>query len=549
MPIWISDIPADVKVMVLLCLGIVLFLALYQWSMEAKSRREREQSIKKDYGKNIPVKKLSKDIDRLYRVLGGEIDDITFCDLQVEEFLKHFDHTKSNLGEQYLYYQLRNGKDCVALEEMQHRRDEMQLHGEEVQAYQLDFLSMGKGKYHLWDLLEEGIDIDRSWVFPIYLLSFTIPFILLLIAVMRQHSIFFILLLLLGNGIFYKKLNEIKTGYLINLLYLRLMIDVAKRVCSHKDNFFEEEKKTLREILQKIAPLKRALGHFSMPGTVATDAEFMKIYINALTMHEGRKLLRSKKYITTFAEELKEMYLLLGKMDMDCAMVSFCAANDVVKAKYEKDVLFGVDIHHPLLFEQSVGNSFTFEEGSLLLTGSNASGKSTFLRAVGLNELLALTVGVVFAKEWVTDRYGIFTAIDLHDSMEKGVSYFMAETMAIGRMLNTRGKNLCLLDEIFRGTNTIDRIAAAAYTLQYLARGNFVIAATHDIELTELLNKDYCNCHFEEEVRQGDIYFDYQLKKGPASSRNAIAILQLEHYPKEITDGALALAEQLERKV
>jgi len=94
-----------------------------------------------------------------------------------------------------------------------------------------------------------------------------------------------------------------------------------------------------------------------------------------------------------------------------------------------------------------------------------------------------------------------------------------------------------ILDELYRGTNSEERIFAARRVLEYLIRRNaLVLAATHDLELTSLLAKEYTSLHFSERVGALGLEFDYKLKEGPATTRNAVALLRHLGYPKEITD-------------
>ena len=103
---------------------------------------------------------------------------------------------------------------------------------------------------------------------------------------------------------------------------------------------------------------------------------------------------------------------------------------------------------------------------------------------------------------------------------------------------------LCFVDEVLRGTNTVERIAASTQILKSLgSAGILCFAATHDIELTELLKKDFDNYHFEEEVRDGDVFFNYRLMTGKASTRNAIRLLELMGYDEKIIERATAQAE------
>ena len=106
---------------------------------------------------------------------------------------------------------------------------------------------------------------------------------------------------------------------------------------------------------------------------------------------------------------------------------------------------------------------------------------------------------------------------------------------------------LCMADEVLRGTNTIERIAAAAQILLSLRREQVIcLAATHDIELTYILEAWYENYHFGEEVRERDVLFSYELKKGRASTRNAIRLLEMMGYDEKIVRGAGRAARAFE---
>jgi len=103
---------------------------------------------------------------------------------------------------------------------------------------------------------------------------------------------------------------------------------------------------------------------------------------------------------------------------------------------------------------------------------------------------------------------------------------------------------LCFVDEVLRGTNTVERIAASTQVLKSLAGNNMCcFAATHDIELTSLLNDYYDNYHFEEEIRDGDIFFNYTLLDGKATTRNAIMLLEIMGYSPSIIEQARQQAE------
>ena len=106
--------------------------------------------------------------------------------------------------------------------------------------------------------------------------------------------------------------------------------------------------------------------------------------------------------------------------------------------------------------------------------------------------------------------------------------------------------NLFILDEVFKGTNTMERIAAAKAILTYLNKhNNIVIVASHDIELVEWLSSEYDLYHFDEYVRENDLHFDHKIKPGPLRGGNAIRILELSGYPQEVVDEAMELVNKM----
>ena len=135
----------------------------------------------------------------------------------------------------------------------------------------------------------------------------------------------------------------------------------------------------------------------------------------------------------------------------------------------------------------------------------------------------------------------------LTDSIRNGESYFVVEIKSLKRILDAGDGTvpvLCCIDEVLRGTNTVERIAASARILKSLDRKDYItFAATHDIELTRLLNDEYANYHFEEEVTWNDVKFNYLLKTGPAVSRNAIKLLSVMGYDKALINDAESMVE------
>ncbi|MGI8636022.1 MAG: MutS-related protein, partial [Segetibacter sp.] len=154
-----------------------------------------------------------------------------------------------------------------------------------------------------------------------------------------------------------------------------------------------------------------------------------------------------------------------------------------------------------------------------------------------------------FATGYQAPVLKLLTSIRIDDNLLEGKSYYLAEvdTMAsLIKEVSAPSQNLFLLDEVFKGTNTIERIASAKAILSYLNKhANIVIVSTHDIELSEFLSKEYELYHFEETIINDHLNFDHLLKRGPLKTRNAIKILELSDYPLEIIEEATELTKTL----
>lgn len=195
---------------------------------------------------------------------------------------------------------------------------------------------------------------------------------------------------------------------------------------------------------------------------------------------------------------------------------------------------------HPLLCSP-VPNDLALDRPALV-TGSNASGKSTYLRTALLAALLSQTACTCPGASYRGAAFHVYSAMALRDDILSGESYYIAEILAAKRILDAAEAGepvLCAVDEVLRGTNTIERISAASEILLALKRsGALCIAATHDLELCTILAGEYAMLHFEETVTDEGMSFDYRVRPGKTETRNAIQLLRLMGLDDEITDRA-----------
>jgi DNA mismatch repair ATPase MutS len=256
--------------------------------------------------------------------------------------------------------------------------------------------------------------------------------------------------------------------------------------------------------------------------------------------------------LDTKRDDIEDVFKFVGHIDMLISIASLRAGIDV---SCKPTVISGNGIiahkmRHPLIYD-CTPNSITMTDKSVLLTGSNMSGKTSFIRAVGLNVITGLTINTCFAEFMSFPLLRVFSAIRISDDLLNDKSYYFEEVLTIKEMIiegEKNEKNIFLLDELFKGTNTVERISAGKAVLSALTKNNnIVVVSTHDIELTDFLAEAYELYHFSEIINKNKIDFDYKLKGGRLQNRNAIRILDINDYPKEIVNEAMAISRVLDK--
>jgi len=240
-----------------------------------------------------------------------------------------------------------------------------------------------------------------------------------------------------------------------------------------------------------------------------------------------------------------KLYYLVGELDAltSIAIYKDCNKEKCTKPKFVTETLLKIkDGIHPLL-KNPIENSIEIYNKGIVLTGTNMSGKSTFLRMVSTNILLAQTFNFVLAKEYEASFFYVVSSISPKDDIINGKSYYLAEAESILRIIKSLENNVpvfCPIDEIFRGTNPIERITSSAEILKYINKGKSIcIVATHDKELSDILKGTYDFYYFSENVDDKiGLSFDYKIKKGVSRTRNAIKLLDYIGYPKEIIENS-----------
>ncbi|MGO3752244.1 MAG: MutS-related protein [Peptoniphilaceae bacterium] len=533
-----------------------MFLWLVMKYSKLKYEYNLKRKIEDDFGKRSIGHNLKIDfISDLYYRENKEaysIDDITFYDLNLDKVFLKIEHSYSTLGIQYLYKLLRepkfNREYFVRLREI---RDSLIDNKKIAKDLAFEFSKLGFFKEQVIETIYKGVDYSKykSYKLPVYILSFNV--LLIIINIFLKSSLFTMYIMLSFIFSFYVKhqMKKASQGKILQYQVISEILGLSKSLEKYNIDFLNQELENLRGLNIKLKNLRKKISGIEFKGYGTENDIFLNL-LDTIFMISSRNFFASSDEINRNSKELKNMYLTLGKIESYLSIASLYLSGDYVDVEFidEDFKLSSKNLSHILLDENQVRANFNFNDENILLTGSNASGKSTFLRNIGIANVLATSLGFVKAEEYKTSFFYIQSAIDISDSIEKSMSYFMAETIAIKRMIkDEKVKKLLILDEIFKGTNTIDRISAAYNTLIYLGKDKKVIAATHDIELTSLLKNNFKNYHFEEIIKDKDILFDYTLKEGPANSRNAIEILRVQDYPDEIVERAKEMAEKFER--
>jgi hypothetical protein len=540
---------------------VILVREIYS---EKKKKADFVRKLYADYGK-VPDREYS--LERFARLDSyfkrhkreGQLDDITWNDLNFDSIFKRINVCLSAAGEEYLYYRLRTvlysddeRTHFQALVEYFDNNTDIRVRAQ-VLMNRLGFT----GKYSIYDYLEnldnlgkrsniKHIAADILYIVCIAVMPFNLSIGIMLTALLMAYNIV----------TYFREKNEIEP-YIVSFAYLVRLLEVIRELRKLDIPLLSGEWETLDKAVAKLDSIRRN-SWFVFSGnkynTSSNPLEILADYIKMVFHIDLIQFNNMLAKVNTGYKETDSLISAIGTVDAAISVASFrqSLSDGWCRPVFNRDKKNIVihDSYHPLL-KGAVKNSIeTEKERGILITGSNASGKSTFLRTVGANIVLAQSIGTCTAEYYEAPELMILSSMSLKDDITTGESYYMVEIKSIKRILDISQKYsdkgiVCFVDEVLRGTNTVERIAASTEILTSLVSENVIcFAATHDIELTSLLEKRYVNYHFEEEISQGDIYFPYKLMGGRATGANAIKLLDIMGYDSNITRRATLRAQR-----
>ena len=541
---------------------IVLFLIIYMIRCvldEKRRKKEFKKSLYENYGnvtsKKYPEGRLETIATHFKRITGEFcVDDITWNDLEMDKVFCRMDYTFSAAGEEMLYTLLR----IPTADESELEKREMLIrwfseHTDDRVKLQLLFASIGRtGKYSIYEYMDylDGLKEKSNAKHYAVIVAMVISVFL---CFSPYSGIGFALvcgLLCYNLASYFKEKAEIDP-YITTFAYILRVLEMESRFSEANVEAIgtmvadmDEKRKKFRKFRRFSSLLTHQDSMSGNPMDILMDYVRMGLHLNLIKFNT--MLSECKKY----NEDIISIIETMGYIESMISIGAYRASleqytvpnleNTAGENEAQERTVSGLsaeEIYHPLL-RDPVDNSFSVKKG-MLLTGSNASGKSTFLKTIAIAQIMAQSVHTVCAKDYRSAYYRVYTSMALRDSLENSESYFIVEIKALKRILEAAGEKglpvMCFVDEVLRGTNTVERIAASSEILASFAQKKVLcFAATHDIELTSLMKEQYENYHFEETIENGDVKFNYLLKEGKATSRNAIRLLSVLGYEEDI---------------
>lgn len=523
-------------------LGILIVIIAYH---TYKRNKKINIYLKNNYGKfakfhltDIKIEQISKFFNMSKPDL--YVDEITYRDLDFDKFYSAFNSSISCIGNEYTYRALR---DLILDEDKLKKRDKLSDYFNinslnRMKTQKTLFRLSSQTRFNVFEKIKNlGNNKKTIWLDILLLTSFLSS---VAITIYNDKYGFFVILTAVINIVTYLTRVNGYDDYFEVFKIVVSMRQVVKKILSINESIIIEDNKDIERVLKKLKKLNKI--QYLTNGQSNDIISIILSYINMVLHIDIIAAYIMLKSINKNIDDVLKLYEVIGEVEFALNISSFrSAVNIYTKPIFDNEKkIVAKKIVHPLL-PYGVRNDIDFNS-AILITGSNASGKSTFLKTIALNQILSQTIYTSTAESYTTAFFNVKSSMALRDDLFSEESYFMVEIKSIKRLLDESNKDiklLCFIDEILRGTNTIERICASKVILKELSKRNCLcMTATHDIELTYLLEDTYKNYNFKEELIGNDVKFDYKLNYGRSTTRNAIALLKVMGFEKDIINSA-----------
>lgn len=491
------------------------------------------------------------------------IDDRTWADLNMDAVFSILDRTESLVGQQLLYSRLRSAPTPTtqaAFEALVTCFETDALRRQQAQD------ALGRMRHvdavDIWWLVQPGSFAAERWH-----VLFPLAGLIMVVAILLIPAYPYMLFAVAGGSIVGLVLRSTAARHLRVAAHAFRQVGPLLPAASALQPLCSSDTEALTSALHAdllpLLPLRRTAGWVGRDTAAAAAGDFGSIvieYLNLLLFLDGNAVYFGSRQLRRHGQALVRIVDAVGVVDAALSVASyrtgttgwtrptFAGAGDNV-------VLSG--LRHPLLPDAVPNSLHVATPGGVIITGSNMSGKTTFLRTVGVATVLAQTINTCLCEVYVAPLFVVRSCIGRADEPESGRSYYLVEVdsvLDLVRASRTRTPHLILFDELFRGTNTIERVAAGEAVLVSLLQPDsdgvsaphLVLAATHDQELVGFLDGTYTPAHFADAMGPSGVTFDYRLRPGRSSTRNAIALLAHRGAPVDLVSRAMSRAEALD---
>lgn len=488
------------------------------------------------------------------------IDEITWNDLEMDKVFERINHTSTYIGEQTLYKQLHilsGGTEFGCSEENEELEKMIRyIAGNEAQRLELQFSlgSIGKSEpnYHLPTFLfhAKELSISNVWFYRLLQILLFVSFFAGILFDLGVCLIVATAVALINLNLY--MVNKAKyESYIHSLISTKYMVRFAKLMLKnpiYKEIFGADK---LPHAVNELKQLVHLIGNFQAKKSSVWTGDIFGIlrdYLIGMTLWDLTVFKKITNIIYGKLDDLLTLYEFIGKVDMAVSIASFRTSLPYYcKPGFsEVRVIEAEKLYHPLI-DEPVSNELVLRD-SCVITGSNASGKSTFIKAVAINAILAHNINTCMAAKFRLCKMNVMTSMTVRDNLTAGESFYIKELKYLKRIVDKVScevPTLCIIDEILRGTNTQERLASSEAILKYLSEKNsIVIVATHDMELAKSLKGSYHCFYFCNSIESGKVVFDYKIHQGYSQTQNAIKLLHHIGYPKKIIE----MAEKLNQK-
>ena len=495
----------------------------------------------------------------------GRLDQHTWTDLNLDDVFALLDRAESPLGQQVLYHRLRAGallSDREVLEAVVTRFELDSACRERIQSSLMPL--RGSSSFKLAWLARFGVLVPRRW-FVLFPVSAGATFLMLLALPFWPKGVLILAGTVVANMVIRAAAVWRIAPIVLAFRQIGPLLATARVIARLGGAGFDQVNETLDGDIAKLSRLGKVTRWVGRD--IQSDGDWLAAavqYLNLIFLLDLNALLFSNRQLEKHRDTLLRVCGAVGFVDACLAVASYRTGTEgwtrPSLADPGPEATLG-GIKHPVV-KAAVPNSLQLgHPRGLLLTGSNMSGKSTLLRTTGVNVVLAQALNTCLATSYQAPVLVVRSFMGRDDDILAGRSYYLAEAERVLELLRTRSsrlQHLFLFDELFRGTNNVERLALSEAVLRELVPAgdnddlssdtvpHFVVVATHDRELIDLLHMDFAAFHFSDTLGSGGLTFDFMLRPGVTHSRNAIALLRERGASEQVIERAMARVRLLE---